>query len=138
MSDSAHRVLQGCCLLVVEDDYIIALDLAQWLEDMGLQIIGPAGSVADALDLVEANADRIDGALLDINLRGERVYPVADQLAARGLPFAFTSGYDDVVISSPYANARRYEKPLDREQILEWLTTTFGGGAHVLPEARSV
>jgi CheY-like chemotaxis protein len=135
MSGSEDQVLQGRCLLLVEDEYMIAFDLAQWLEELGLQIIGPAGSVADALKLVASNAHRIDGALLDINLRGERVYPVADELTARGLPFAFTSGYDDVVIASPYANARRYEKPLDRSQVLEWLMSSLHGSTHVLPDS---
>jgi DNA-binding NtrC family response regulator len=121
------QALRGKCLLVVEDDYMIAFDLAQWLEELGLQILGPAGSVEDALKLVHANGDKIDGALLDINLRDERVYPVADSLAVRGLPFAFTSGYDDVAIAPPYDQAQRYEKPLDREQVLDWLTVTFCG-----------
>jgi CheY-like chemotaxis protein len=138
MSDSEHQILRGRCVLLVEDEYMIAFDLAEWLEGLGLQIIGPAGSVADALDLVACNAEKIDGALLDINLRGERVYPVADQLAARGVPFAFTSGYDDVVIASPYANARRYEKPLNREQVLQWLMASFGGDGQPLPEGPSV
>jgi CheY-like chemotaxis protein len=86
MSVPVHPNLRGRCLLVVEDEFMIALDLAQWLEELGMQVIGPAGSVSDALKLVEANAGRIDGALLDINLRGERVYPVADALAVRGCP----------------------------------------------------
>ena len=77
--------------------------------------------MADALRLIELNADKIDGALLDVNLRGERVYPVAEALAARGLPFAFTSGYDDVAIAPPYAHAQRYEKPVDRGRVVEWL-----------------
>lgn len=104
---------------------MIALDLAQWLEELGIQVIGPAGTVADALKLVEANAGRMDGALLDINLRGERVYPVADALAVRGLPFAFTSGYDDMVIAPRYASTQRYEKPVDRGRVVEWLAATF-------------
>jgi CheY-like chemotaxis protein len=137
MNESEHQVLQGRCLLLVEDEYMIAFDLAQWLEEMGMQIVGPAGSVADALELVEANAHRIDGALLDINLRGERVYPVADVLAARGTPFAFTSGYDDVLIASPYAEALRYEKPLDRGQVLEWLVATFRSRAQFRNEAQA-
>jgi DNA-binding LytR/AlgR family response regulator len=130
MSVPVHPNLRGRCLLVVEDEFMIALDLAQWLEELGMQVIGPAGSVSDALKLVEANAGRIDGALLDINLRGERVYPVADALAVRGLPFAFTSGYDDMVIAPPYANAQRYEKPVDRGRVVEWLAATFNSDAH--------
>jgi DNA-binding NtrC family response regulator len=134
MSDPARQDFRGRCLLLVEDEYMIALDLAQWLEELGMRVIGPAGSVADALRLVEANAEKIDGALLDINLRGERVYPVAEALVARGLPFAFTSGYDDIAVALPYANAQRYEKPIDREQVVEWLAANFNSPARAAPE----
>jgi DNA-binding NtrC family response regulator len=125
MNAGANQELRGRCVLLVEDEYMIAFDLAQWLEELGMQVIGPAASVADALQLIKANGDKIDGALLDINLRGERVYPVAEALAAKGLPFAFTSGYDDVVVAAPFSSAQRYEKPVDRVQVIEWLAATF-------------
>src|SRR5436189_372660 len=90
--------LRGRCLLVVEDEYLIAADLTASLESLGVQVIGPAASVEEALALVHNNSDRIDGAVLDINLRNERVYPVADVLMARGVPFVFTTGYDAVAV----------------------------------------
>lgn len=133
MSTASCRELRGRCLLLVEDEYMIAFDLAQWLEELGIHVIGPVGSVADALQLLEANADKIDGALLDINLQGERVYPVAEALAARGLPFAFTSGYDNIAVPSPYSGVECYEKPIDREQIVEWLAANLHSDAQVAP-----
>src|SRR4051794_18185888 len=96
MSDGLQ--LKRSCLLVVEDDYLIASDLAASLESLGYEVIGPAGSVAEALKLLEVEGSRLDGAVLDINLGNERVYPVADFLKARGTPFVFTTGYDAAVV----------------------------------------
>ena len=84
----------------------------RFVEGRGAEVVGLAGSVRDALDLVEAKGDRLDGAVLDINLRGERVYPVADALAARGVPFVFLTGYDARVIPDAYAGVPRCEKPV--------------------------
>jgi DNA-binding LytR/AlgR family response regulator len=116
--------LRGRRLLVVEDEYLIAADLTASLESLGVEVIGPAASVEEALSLVENNSDRLDGAVLDINLRNERVYPVADVLMARGVPFVFTTGYDAVAVPTPYACAPRCEKPVDKTQLLRWLSNT--------------
>ena len=78
-------------VLLVEDEPLIAMDFEDALIAMGLMVLGPAGSVADALDLLQ-DPD-IDGAFLDVNLRGERATAVADALSARNIPFVFTSGY---------------------------------------------
>ena len=116
--------LRGRCLLVVEDEYLIAADLTASLESLGVEVIGPAASVEEALSLVDNNSDRLDGALLDINLRNERVYPVADVLTARGVPFVFTTGYDPVAMPAAYACAPRCEKPVDKTQLVRWLSNT--------------
>jgi len=73
---------------------------------------------------VSRDGDRLDGAVLDINLRGERAYPVADALSDRGVPFVFTTGYDTQVIPAPYARVPRCEKPVDLEQLSRWLSRT--------------
>lgn len=123
MSEPASTNLKGRRLLVVEDDYMIAADLANSLEELGIDVIGPAGSVEDALELVERQGARLDAAVLDINLREERVYPVANALAARGIPFVFTTGYDAVAIPETYASTPRCEKPVDRMQLVRWLSS---------------
>ena len=116
--------LKGCCLLVVEDEYLIAADLTASLESLGVEVIGPAASVDEALSLVDKNSDRLDGAVLDINLGNERVYPVADVLTARGVPFVLTTGYDAVAVPTAYAAAPRCEKPVDKTQLVRWLSNT--------------
>src|SRR5262249_477527 len=79
-------------VLVVEDDYLVAMDIVRALERAGAEVIGPAPAVEAALDALEQTAP--DGAILDINLGGEMAFPVADALLARGVPFVFATGYD--------------------------------------------
>jgi DNA-binding LytR/AlgR family response regulator len=114
MDDGTRNALRGRRLLIVEDDYMVALELVRSLEEQGVEVLGPAGSVEDALALVEQEGARMDGAVLDINLRNKRVYPVAEALAARGVPFIFATGYDALVIPEAYAHVPRCEKPLDK------------------------
>jgi DNA-binding LytR/AlgR family response regulator len=121
MSDVDRRALSGHRLLVVEDDYLIAADMVFELEQMGATIVGPVATVAEALRLVNSGAERLDGAILDVNLRDERVYPVADALADLGVRFVFTTGYDAALIAAPYADIGRCEKPVDARQLARLL-----------------
>jgi CheY-like chemotaxis protein len=105
--------LSGVRLLVVEDDYLIALDLTQTLEELGIEVVGPAGSLSQALALVGQEGGALDGALLDINIHDQRVYPVADALAVQGIPFVFLTGYDRLIVPERYADVPRCEKPMD-------------------------
>ncbi|MEA2903335.1 MAG: hypothetical protein QOI12_722 [Alphaproteobacteria bacterium] len=127
MAESGAASLKGRCLLVVEDEYLLAADLTASLESLGVEVVGPAASVEEALSLVENKGGRLDGAVLDINLRNERVYPVADVLTARGVPFVFTTGYDATAIPTAYACAPRCEKPVDKAQLVRWLSNTGSG-----------
>jgi CheY-like chemotaxis protein len=122
MADRQGGNLQGRRLLVAEDEYLLAVDIAQSLEDAGAEVVGPASSVKDALGLVASEDGKLDGALLDINLREERVYPVADALLAAGVPFIFATGYTAHVIPEAYADVPRCEKPVDRAQLTRMLS----------------
>jgi DNA-binding response OmpR family regulator len=102
-------------VLVVEDDYLVAMDIVRALERAGAEVIGPAPAVEAALDALEQTAP--DGAILDINLGGEMAFPVADALLARGVPFVFATGYDAQVIPSRFIHVKRCEKPMASEQI---------------------
>ena len=80
-------------ILVAEDDALIAFDLVDALEMFGCVAAGPVATVKAALEHAEDPTNAIDGALLDLDLRGQRSYPVAAALMRRNIPFAFTSGY---------------------------------------------
>lgn len=84
-------LLAGLRVLVVEDDAMLAMALEMALSDLGCEVVGLASNLADAAPLATQAA--IDGAILDVNLAGEKVYPIADILAARHIPFVFATGY---------------------------------------------
>ena len=107
-----EQILEGRRILVVEDEYLLAEDLRLDLQAAGAVIIGPVGTVKDALRAVAA-AERIDGALLDINLGGEMVYPVGDLLSERGVPFVFTTGYNAGSVPDRFWHVRICGKPVD-------------------------
>jgi len=102
-------------VLVVEDDYLVAMDIVRTLERAGAEVIGPAPAVEAALEALEQAVP--DGAILDINLGGEMAFPVADALMALGVPFIFATGYDAQVIPLRFTHVKRCEKPMASEQI---------------------
>jgi len=112
--------LQGVRVLVAEDEFAIAMFLVDYLELKGVHIVGPAGDLAALNRLFEEQP--IDVALLDINLGGEQVYPLADRLAAAGIPFLLTSGYDDNV-PSRFADTPRCAKPYHIQALAQQLET---------------
>src|SRR4051794_9809722 len=94
MTDSTVTgALERCRVLVVEDEYLIADDMAQAPQRPGAEGAGPVPGREQARALIAAN-ERLDAAVLDFNLRGESVLPVAEALAGRGVPFVFATGYD--------------------------------------------
>ena len=83
------------------------------LRDLELEVVGPFGTVHDALEAIRHEA--IDAALLDVNLGGEMAYPIARLLQAKKVPFVFMTGYGSETITMPFANVRVFQKPLERE-----------------------
>jgi CheY-like chemotaxis protein len=117
-------------VLVVEDDYLIATDLAVQLEECGVEVIGPIYSVEAALTLVNSLGIELDGASLDVNLKGERVYPVADALLAKHVPFVFSTGYDAAVVPQSYRDIPRCEKPVDMKTLAHTLVNHVRSSQH--------
>jgi len=107
-----ERTLAGARVLVVEDEYLLADELRRELADLGCVVLGPVGSVDAALQLIE-HEPHIDGAILDVNLGGDFVYPAADRLGERGVPFLFATGYDGIAVPAKYADTVRLGKPID-------------------------
>jgi DNA-binding response OmpR family regulator len=91
MTDPA--VLKGLRVLVVEDEMMVSMLIEDMLTDMGCTVMGPAARLDEAMEL--AMSSEIDCAVLDVNLGGQPIFPLADLLRERGCPFAFATGYGD-------------------------------------------
>lgn len=117
--------LEGCRVLVVEDEALLAMYIQDALEPLGCEIVGPVAVAEDALSLLEEQP--IDVALMDINLgEGRNSYPVAKALAERGIPFAFLTGYGEQGVSADYSGTTVLSKPFDEkglEHVLSDLAT---------------
>lgn len=109
--------LSGLHVLVVEDEYLMATDLAEALELDGADVVGPAASVRKAQALMDTGAP-IDIAVLDVNLAGEYVFAVADRLAAADVPFVFITGYDASLLPPRFGGCFRLEKPVDLRAVI--------------------
>jgi PAS domain S-box-containing protein len=107
--------IQGRQILLVEDEALIGIMMRDVLTDIGFAVVGPITDVARAL--AAAKDDDISGAILDINLDGEPIYPVADALSRRGIPFVFLTGYGADGIDRRYAHVPALEKPIEPETL---------------------
>ena len=110
---AAEMSLAGKRILIVEDEMLVALLIEDFLADLGCKTIGPFRSVAQALEA--ARTEDLDLAVLDVNLDGERVYPVAELLAERHIPFLFLSGYGEEAIPPDHAEWKVCAKPFKSE-----------------------
>ena len=90
------------------------------LGDAGAVVIGPAGTVKDALAFI-GSEQHLDGAVLDVSLRGDFIFPAADILIERGVPFVFTTGYDASIMPSRFQHVVRCEKPVNIRKITQAL-----------------
>jgi len=107
-------------ILIVEDEPLIAMMLEDFLDVLGKQLAGTADSVAGALALIEAGS--VDAAILDVNLRGgEQSWPIADALAARGVPFVFATGGSQDSIAEQYRGRPTLAKPFTMDAVAKIL-----------------
>jgi DNA-binding response OmpR family regulator len=112
-----HARLEGARILVVEDEAMLVLEIESALEDAGAEVVGPCMNLRQALQ--EVQDGEIDAAILDVNLRGEEVFPVAERLHGRGIPFLFHTAHGDrVELGARFENAPVCRKPILVEDLL--------------------
>ena len=112
--------LEGLCVLVVEDEFLLAMELEALLEQRGCRVLGPVPTIDRALAVL--NRERPAVAVLDVNLKGKRATPVAAALRERGVPFVLVTGYSEGQLNEPELKGRpRLDKPLDRQKLLRIL-----------------
>jgi DNA-binding response OmpR family regulator len=112
-------------VLVVEDEYLVASLIEDMLESAGCIVAGPIPRLAQALDAAEGEA--CDLAVLDVNLAGERVFPVADILSRRQVPFVLVTGYGGNTLPPEYAACPRLHKPFRLADLLSTLSGMLQG-----------
>ncbi len=117
----ATHALTGLRLLLVEDEAMVAMMVEDMLSELGCVVVDVAGTVSRGLALVDDGDLKLDGAVLDVNLGGEMVYPVAEALVARGVPFIFSTGYSTAGIRANYSNVPILPKPYEMQVLEEQL-----------------
>jgi DNA-binding response OmpR family regulator len=108
--------LANCRILIVEDEYYLADDLARTLRDRGAEVLGPVGTISEA-DAIVSNGG-IDCAILDVNLRGEMIFGLADRLQAEGIPFLVASGYSSGALPERFNGVPKIEKPFSAADLI--------------------
>jgi DNA-binding response OmpR family regulator len=110
------RALAGLSLLVVEDDYLVAKEISMILQEHGANVLGPVPDVSRARALVAPGVP--DCALLDINLKGQMVFELAEELVERGVPLVFTTGYDASFLPVHLRVMPCLRKPIDARELV--------------------
>jgi CheY-like chemotaxis protein len=123
MSETPPAAAPGPCVLVVEDEMVVAMMLEGMLKDLGYRVI-KAARVARAAGLAATEA--IDAAVLDVNLAGEASYPVADELRRRGIPFVFASGYAPDTLRADFRDTPVLRKPYVSRDVRRLLAEVLG------------
>jgi len=111
----AGVTMPGNRVMIVEDEPLVAMAMSELVAELGMTVIGPFGNLGQAIAALKDNS--VSAALLDINLAGELVYPLADRLMADKVPFAFVTGYGSESIDRRYANVRVLQKPIKRDAL---------------------
>ena len=113
-------------ILVVEDELMIRMLLEDMLGELGYTVAAEAARLEEALDAAK-NAD-FDIAILDVNLNGQPISPVADALVARGMPFVFATGYGERGLPEPYRDRPTLKKPFQMDGLKQMLQTALERG----------
>jgi PAS domain S-box-containing protein len=113
--DAAEFVVAGNRVMIVEDEALVAMVEMESLAELGFSVVGPFSRASDAMAAVRE--EQIDAAVLDVNLDGDLVYSVADELASRGIPFVFVTGYAAESIEERFAHIPVLQKPIERQTL---------------------
>jgi CheY-like chemotaxis protein len=117
LADDPRTGLRDLKVLLLEDSELIAMHMEEMLADAGCHVVATLDTVAGALDFIRSNS--VDAAVLDVNLRGEKVFGVAAELKSRGIPFVFSTGAGERFIPPQFDAAPHLSKPFEPEEL--WL-----------------
>ena len=129
MTDIAQ--LSGLRVLVVEDEMMVSMLIEDMLADLGCTVVGPASRLDEAMELVKGA--ELDCAVLDVNLGGQPIFPLADLLRARGAPFAFATGYGDAGLRDVDRGTPVLQKPFREGDLARVLGELRAKGAKLDP-----
>ena len=116
MNSAPFSEMAGKTVLIVEDEFLVADEMARFFESCGAKVLGPVPALAAAQSLI-ANGGPLDGAVLDINLLGEQVFPLLDVLRQRGVRCVLSTGYDQAVVPPAYQAIPFCQKPVESVEI---------------------
>ena len=117
--------LEGLRILIAEDNVFAAMEVEQVLRDCGCEPVGPVATIDQALRL--ARHEQLDGAVLDVNLRDQPVFPVAEELLRRGIRMIFATGYEtSYTFPKDLDNCARLRKPYAVRELKRLMVTIFG------------
>lgn len=113
----AHERLRDLRVLIVEDETLVALLMEDILSDLDCKVVGTVSRVSQALDLLKTMP--VDMAILDVNVAGQEVYPVAAVLDESGTPFIFATGYGEGGIAEPWSGRPMLHKPFQNDDLVK-------------------
>ena len=116
-SSGSVNSLKGRHVLIVEDEFYLAMDIKDGVERAGASVLGPSSDVEASLEIIER--DRPDYAIVDINLGHGATFEIAEELECKKIPFLFLTGYDAASIPPGFAHIDRFEKPANVARIIE-------------------
>jgi two-component SAPR family response regulator len=120
---TASKPLDGLKILVVEDEFLVAMDLGNMIQTLGGEVLGPVSTVSAATELLEK--EEVHGAVLDVALGGENSLSLAEQLLASGVPILLTTGYSGQMLPETLAHVPRLPKPYGKTSFQQLATLHF-------------
>ncbi|RIJ68196.1 response regulator [Brevundimonas sp. S1H14] len=117
-------IFSGRRVLIVEDESLVAMLLETILADLGCDVVGPESNIEDGLN-VASGTSPLDAALLDVNVAGQEIFPVAEALKARGVPFVFSTGYGEAGLPEHWRGNPTVQKPFTEGAIRDALMTAL-------------